>query len=93
MDNSASSAMECCVTEWWSSDTHRVARIVTSSACGKPMAASKRASGRALDSDLGRIAAHVIKPHEYVELPELTDKDLGQFAPARIFSALTTRQA
>jgi hypothetical protein len=57
------------------------------------MTTSKRASGRALGSDLAGIAAHVIKPHEYVERPELTDKDLGQFAPARIFSALTTRQA
>ena len=34
---------------------------------------SKPASRRSLGSDLARVDAHVIKPHEYKELPELTD--------------------
>ncbi len=37
------------------------------------MTASKRASRRSLGSDLARVAAHVIQPDEYDELPELTD--------------------
>lgn len=37
------------------------------------MTASKRASQHTLGSDLARIAAHVIQPDEYDELPELTD--------------------
>ena len=37
------------------------------------MIVSKPASRRTLGSDLKRIDAHVIKPHEYKELPELTD--------------------
>ena len=35
---------------------------------------SKRTSRPALGSDLARVDAHVIKPHEYKELPELTDE-------------------
>ena len=37
------------------------------------MTASKRASPRSLGSDLEKVAAHVIQPEEYEELPELTD--------------------
>lgn len=37
------------------------------------MTASKHASRRSLGSDLDRVAAHVIQPDEYDELPELTD--------------------
>lgn len=37
------------------------------------MTAKKRASRRSLGSDLKRVDAHVIRPHEYRELPELTD--------------------
>jgi uncharacterized protein (DUF4415 family) len=31
-----------------------------------------------LGSDLARVDAHLIKPHEYKELPELTDDMLGR---------------
>ena len=37
------------------------------------MTASKPASRRSLGSDLSKVAAHVIQPEEYEELPELTD--------------------
>lgn len=37
------------------------------------MTASKRLSPRSLGSDLARVAAHVIQPEEYEELPELTE--------------------
>ena len=40
------------------------------------MAAKKRASRRSLKSDLTRVDAHVIKPREYAELPELTPEML-----------------
>ena len=35
---------------------------------------SKPASRRTLGSDLKRVDAHVIKPEEYDELPEMTDE-------------------
>jgi len=37
------------------------------------MIVSKPASRRTSGSDLQRVDAHKIKPHEYKELPELTD--------------------
>ena len=37
------------------------------------MIASKRSSPRSLGSNLDKVAAHVIQPEEYDELPELTD--------------------
>jgi uncharacterized protein (DUF4415 family) len=37
------------------------------------MTASKHVSLRSLGSDLAKVAAHVIQPAEYDELPELTD--------------------
>ena len=37
------------------------------------MTASKHVSRRSLGSDLSKVAAHVIQPEEYEELPELTD--------------------
>jgi uncharacterized protein (DUF4415 family) len=37
------------------------------------MTASKRSSHRSLGSDLAKVAAHVIQPEEYEELPELTE--------------------
>ena len=40
------------------------------------MTASKTASPPSLGSDLARVDAHVIQPHEYDELPELTDEML-----------------
>jgi uncharacterized protein (DUF4415 family) len=42
------------------------------------MTASKRASPRSLGSDLAKVAAHVIQPEEYDELPELTDDMLAR---------------
>ena len=42
------------------------------------MTASKRASRRSLGSDLARVDAHVVQPHEYEEAPELTDEMLAR---------------
>jgi uncharacterized protein (DUF4415 family) len=42
------------------------------------MTAKKRASRRSLGSDLKRVDAHVIQPHEYVDAPELTDEMLSR---------------
>jgi uncharacterized protein (DUF4415 family) len=42
------------------------------------MIAKKRASRRSLGSDLKRVDAHVIQPHEYVDGPELTDEMLAR---------------
>ena len=42
------------------------------------MTASKRASRRSLGSDLAKVAAHVIQPEEYEELPELTEDMLAR---------------
>ena len=39
---------------------------------------SKPASRRTSGSDLSRVDAHKIKPHEYKELPELTDAMLAR---------------
>ena len=42
------------------------------------MTESKRVSRRSLGSDLSKVAAHVIQPEEYDELPELTDEMLAR---------------
>jgi uncharacterized protein (DUF4415 family) len=42
------------------------------------MTASKRSSHRSLGSDLAKVAAHVIQPEEYEELPELTEDMLAR---------------
>jgi len=42
------------------------------------MTASKRVSRRSLGSDLARVDAHVIQPHEYEDAPELTDEMLAR---------------
>ena len=42
------------------------------------MTASKRSSNRSLGSDLSKVAAHVIQPEEYEELPELTEDMLAR---------------
>lgn len=39
---------------------------------------NKPASRRTLGSDLARVDAHVVKPSEYKELPELTDDMLAR---------------
>lgn len=47
------------------------------------MTARKGASARTLKSDLKRVDAHVIQPHEYRELPEVTDEMLARGAVKR----------
>ncbi len=42
------------------------------------MIVNRLASPRTLDSDLARVDAHVVKPVEYKDLPELTDDLLGR---------------
>ena len=42
------------------------------------MTVSKPASRRTSGSDLARVDAHVVKPAEYKELPELTDEMLAR---------------
>jgi hypothetical protein len=42
------------------------------------MTASKLSSNRSLGSDLAKVAAHVIQPEEYEELPELTEEMLAR---------------
>lgn len=42
------------------------------------MTAKKRASRRSLGSDLRKVDAHVVRRHEYDELPELTDDMLAR---------------
>lgn len=42
------------------------------------MPAKKRASSRLGMTDLARVDAHVIQPHEYEEIPELTDEMLSR---------------
>lgn len=39
---------------------------------------SKRVLQPTLGSDLVRVDAHVVKPHEYKEIPELTDEMLAR---------------
>jgi len=38
----------------------------------------KRSSRRTLKSDLARVDAHVVRPHEYKELPQLTKRALSR---------------
>ncbi len=47
------------------------------------MPAKKRASRRSLGSDLKRVDAHKIKPHEYLDAPRLTDEMLGRMVLKR----------
>jgi uncharacterized protein (DUF4415 family) len=42
------------------------------------MIVNKPVSRRSLGSDLRRVDAHVVKPHEYKELPELTGDMLAR---------------
>lgn len=42
------------------------------------MTANKFVLARKLGSDLARVDAHVIQPHEYEELPEITDEMLAR---------------
>jgi uncharacterized protein (DUF4415 family) len=47
------------------------------------MSANRKKSGRRTKTDLARLDAHVIQPHEYDEIPELTDESLtnGTYRP------------
>jgi uncharacterized protein (DUF4415 family) len=47
------------------------------------MSANRKKSGRRIKTDLARLDAHVIQPHEYEEIPELTDESLrnGTYRP------------
>lgn len=42
------------------------------------MTVKKRSSRRTLKSDLVKVDAHVIRSHEYEELPELTERALSR---------------
>ncbi len=42
------------------------------------MNANKSVSRRSLKSDLARVDAHVVRPEEYEELPELTEEMLAR---------------
>lgn len=42
------------------------------------MTAKKRVSHRSSGSDLERVDAHAIQPHEYEEIPELTEEMLAR---------------
>ena len=42
------------------------------------MTANKFVLARKLGSDLARVDAHVIQPHEYEKLPEITDEMLAR---------------
>ena len=42
------------------------------------MIVRKPVSRRTLKSDLTKVDAHIIRPHEYRELPELSDRDLSR---------------
>ena len=63
---------------WWLAATPRVARCATFLVCERQMIVNKHASPRTLGSDLARVDAHVVKPLEYKELPELTDDLLSR---------------
>ncbi len=76
--NVASSATASCMVESSSLAIPRVAQLVTSSACERPTIVNKPVSRRSSGSDLKRVDAHVVKPHEYKELPELTDAMLAR---------------
>ena len=47
------------------------------------MSANKGESAQKLGSDLARVDAHVIQPHEYDELPEITDEMLARARVSR----------
>lgn len=44
------------------------------------MPVKKRVSRRSLKSDLARVDAHIVKPAEYRELPQLTDEMMARAA-------------
>jgi uncharacterized protein (DUF4415 family) len=50
---------------------------------GQVMTTNTRTSSRTSGSDLARVDAHVIQPHEYEELPELDDDMLARGVPRK----------
>ena len=66
------------MTGWWSLGTPSEVRRVTFSACERPTIVKKRASAPTSKSDLAKSDAHAIRPHEYRDLPDLTDQALAR---------------
>lgn len=48
------------------------------SACGRLTPVSEPVSRRTSKSDLGKVDSHVVRPHEYEEIPELTEEALAR---------------
>ena len=42
------------------------------------MSANKHTTGRTSKSDMARVDAHVIQPHEYDEIPEMIDEAMSR---------------
>ena len=78
MVNGASFATAYYMTGWWSLGTPSEVRRVTFSACERPTIVKKRASAPTSKSDLAKSDAHAIRPHEYRDLPDLTDQALAR---------------
>jgi uncharacterized protein (DUF4415 family) len=57
---------------------HLEAEFATSSACERPTTVKKAASPRTLRSNLAKVDAHSIRPHEYKELPQLSELALSR---------------
>jgi uncharacterized protein (DUF4415 family) len=53
---------------------------------------SMRRSSKKLGSDLKRVDAHVIAPHEYDELPEITDADVARGVMSKSLKELPERK-
>jgi uncharacterized protein (DUF4415 family) len=56
----------------------RVTALATYSACERQINVSKPASRRTLKSDLAKVDSHVVRPHEYEEIPELSAEALAR---------------
>ena len=56
----------------------REALRATFSACERPTIVRKSVSRHTLKSDLAKVDTHSIRPHEYKELPELTEEALSR---------------
>src|SRR6266542_2569201 len=63
---------------WWRSAKRREALRATFSACEGPTIVRKPVSRCTLKSDIAKVDAHSIRPHEYKELPELTEEALSR---------------
>jgi uncharacterized protein (DUF4415 family) len=56
----------------------RVIALATYSACGRPILVRKPVSRGTSKSDLAKVDSHVVRPHEYDEIPELTEEALAR---------------